>query len=176
MFDVMLDLETMGTSPRAAIVAIGAVEFDVERLVLGRSFYTPVDLESSVSCGGEMSASTVMWWLSQGDEARQAITAGGVKLPDALRAFAVWMRGCGDADAGRVWGNGVAFDNVILGGAYQAAGMEQPWRFWNDRCYRTVKAMHPDILLARSGVHHKAVDDAHDQANHLLAMLGRARP
>ena len=30
-FDIMLDLETMGTGPAAAIVAIGAVAFDLDR-------------------------------------------------------------------------------------------------------------------------------------------------
>ena len=29
-FDIMLDLETMGTGPNAAIVAIGAVAFDLQ--------------------------------------------------------------------------------------------------------------------------------------------------
>jgi DNA polymerase III epsilon subunit-like protein len=36
MFEIMLDLETMGTSPNAAIVAIGAAAFcPHERRVLG---------------------------------------------------------------------------------------------------------------------------------------------
>ena len=49
MLDVMLDLETMGTQPDAAIVAIGAVEFDLEAAQLGRRFYQPVTLDSAAN-------------------------------------------------------------------------------------------------------------------------------
>jgi exodeoxyribonuclease VIII len=48
----------------------------------------------------------------------------------------------------------------------------QPWRHWNDRCYRTVKSLYPDVKLERVGTHHNAVDDAESQARHLIAMLG----
>ncbi len=34
-FDIMLDLETMGTGPNAAIVAIGAVAFDLQAGTIG---------------------------------------------------------------------------------------------------------------------------------------------
>ena len=49
MNDVMLDLETMGTGPDAAIVAIGAIAFDVHTRTIGPSFYIPVELRSSVA-------------------------------------------------------------------------------------------------------------------------------
>jgi len=48
MLDVMLDLETMGNGSSAAIIAIGAVEFDMVEGTLGNEFYSVVDLDSSV--------------------------------------------------------------------------------------------------------------------------------
>jgi len=87
MRDVMLDLETMGNGPRAAIVAIGAVEFDPETGTVGERFYQAVDLATAVSMGGEMDASTVLWWMQQGDEARAAFAKGGAHLSKALHEF-----------------------------------------------------------------------------------------
>jgi len=167
--DVMLDLETMGNGPLAAIIAIGAVEFNIQTGAIGERFYAVVDLASSVQAGGVIDASTVLWWMRQSDEARGAFAASGVSLAAALQQFAGWMenRGIGV----RVWGNGAAFDNVILASAYRALSLPVPWRFWNDRCYRTIKSLHPAIPMQRVGTYHNAVNDAESQARHLLAIL-----
>lgn len=166
MEDVMLDLETMGNGPLAAIVAIGAVEFDAAEGTVGRKFYEVVSLESSVRAGGVMDASTVLWWLQQSESARSAFARDGINLPLALQRFSAWL----DPDA-RVWGNGAAFDNVILASAYRNLSLPVPWKFWNDRCYRTVRMMHPEVEMTRRGVHHNAVDDAESQAVHLMQIL-----
>lgn len=161
---VMVDLETMGAGPSAAIVAIGAVDS------LGREFYRTVDLASSVTAGGVIDPSTVMWWMGQSDEARAALTSpGAVHIVQALTEFSAWVADLG-ADV-RVWGNGAAFDNVILGGAYDRSGLPRPWAFWNDRCYRTIKSLRPGIKMSRTGTHHNALDDARSQADHLRVLL-----
>lgn len=171
MQDVMLDLETMGNGPQAAIIAIGAVEFDIQARQIGERFYTVIDLESAVACGGVMDASTVLWWLKQSDAARAAFDRGGDHIAAALQLFASWMGHRAKRDDVRVWGNGAAFDNVILASAYRRSGIQQPWQFWNDRCYRTVRAQHPAVEMQRNGTHHNAVDDAESQARHLIAMM-----
>lgn len=167
--DVMIDLETMGNGPNAAIVAIGAVEFDPTTRSLGRLFYQVADLETSVRGGGEIDASTVMWWLRQSDEARNGICGEGQPLQQVLVAFGTWLAGL--AEDVKVWGNGAAFDNVILAQAYRRADLTAPWPHWNDRCYRTMKAMRPDVKMERVGVHHNALSDAASQALHLMAIL-----
>lgn len=173
MDDVMIDLETMGNGPRAAIVAIGAVRFSPEHGTISEPFYRVVDLASSVALGGEMDADTVMWWMRQDDSARFALMAEDrVDLAVALMEFSMWMGGCGTVGTRRVWGNGAAFDNVILASAYRAAGQAQPWHFWNDRCYRTIKAQRPDVEMERVRVHHNAADDAESQARHMIEMFG----
>lgn len=171
-FDIMLDLETMGTGPNAAIVAIGAVEFDIATGTVGDRFYRVVDLGTSVAMGGEIDADTVLWWMQQSDDARAMFTRDSVPLSVALAEFTVWMSDRGAVSGARVWGNGAAFDNVILSSAYRRSAYMQPWQHWNDRCYRTIKAQYPDVKLERVGTHHNAVDDAESQARHLIAMLG----
>ena len=170
MKDILLDLETMGPSPHAAIIAIGAVAFNPEMGVLGDWFYEVVDLGSSVAQGGQMEPATVLWWLRQSDEARAAFELEGSKIEVALLKFSAWVRAIADNDA-RIWGNGANFDNVVLASAYDRTAITRPWSFWNDRCYRTVKALHPEIKMERAGTHHNALDDARSQALHLMEML-----
>lgn len=170
MSNIMLDLETMGTRPDAAIVAIGAVEFDPSTRAIGERFYRTVNLASAVAMGGTIDPDTVLWWLRQSDPARAELQRPDrVTLGTALLAFDNWLDDRRDSVC--IWGNGAAFDNVILRTAYTNAGTPAPWNHWNDRCYRTLKAMHPGVPLHRTGTHHNAVDDAETQARHLLDIL-----
>jgi DNA polymerase III epsilon subunit-like protein len=171
MDNVMLDLETMGTDPDAAIIAVGAVRFDLEAGSIGEKFYAVVDLQSAVANGGVINPSTVLWWMQQGDAARSAFARPGHHIADVLASFTKWL---GDEDA-FVWGNGAAFDNVILATAYRNANLPVPWKFYNDRCYRTVRAQYPAVSMQRRGTFHNAVDDAESQARHLIDMIGPHR-
>ena len=163
--EVMLDLETMGTGSNAAITAIGAVTFD--EIGIQREFYSEVNLQSSVDNGGVIDGKTVMWWLKQSNEARTAFKNNddAPLLPVVLMEFSYWYS---RASGTLVWGNGTAFDNVILRNAYNNCGLTAPWDFLNDRCYRTIKAMYKGIPFERVGTYHNALDDARSQALHLL--------
>lgn len=173
MLDVMIDLETMDTATTAAIVAIGAVEFDVESGALGRSLYLPVQLASSVAAGGTMSPDTVLWWMQQPDDARRELWSGdGQTLERALTNLRRWLEMRPDGQDVRVWGNGAAFDNVVLRGAYERLGLPPPWKWSNDRCYRTLRKLQPQIEPPpREGTAHHALDDAVHQARHAALLL-----
>jgi len=167
----MIDLETMGTRPTAPIVSIGAVAFDATGI--HDKFYVNVDLTSAVAAGGIIDPSTVMWWMSQSDESRAALLVKDdqYSVVGALSALSAW------GDWGKVtgvWGNGATFDNVILRETYYRAAVPCPWPFWNDRCYRTIKTIYPNVELVRSGTHHNALDDARTQAEHLIAINATA--
>ena len=170
--NIMLDLETMGNGSNAAIVAIGAVAFDIRKRELGTTFYRVVTLDSSMAEGGVCDASTIMWWLSQSEEARSAIGSysGAVTINEALAHFECWYTQVA-ADDGEVWGNGATADNVWLANAYRRVGLRVPWSYRKDRCYRTVKALHPEVERKPYGIAHNALDDAKGQALHLIEML-----
>ena len=68
MQNVMVDIETLGTSSNSVILSIGAVEFDNENL--GAEFEVYIDPESCTDHGLVIDAPTVMWWLGQSNEAR----------------------------------------------------------------------------------------------------------
>lgn len=176
---IMLDLETMGLGPNSALTAIGAVQFDTGGT--GESFYRVVDLGSSVKHGLDIEANAVLWWLEQSDSARkQLVRDDRVDLDNALLQFSGWL----EAMATKynvsysdiiVWGNGPGFDNKLLANAYQAIGLDAPWPWWNDRCYRTLSMLYPQYVTRMvTGTAHNALDDATHQARCAARMLAAA--
>lgn len=169
MEKIMLDLETLGTGTDSVIVAIGAVKFDM-RKGLGEEFYTTIDIDSSLNHGLRVNGDTIKWWMNQSEEARAVFADTSLALPLALDRFTAFV----DTSSMEVqmWGNGSDFDCAILAHAYRVAGHRQPWKFYNSRCYRTLKNMMLHIRMGvRSGTHHNALDDARTQAEHAVRLL-----
>jgi exodeoxyribonuclease VIII len=162
----MLDLETMGTSNNAAIIAIGAVEFDHTDIL--REYYEVIDLQSSVEAGLTIDAATVLWWMKQSDAARGQFDGSGRPLISALFDFSYWVGQC--TKNPRMWGNGADFDNVILASAYRAIKEPLPWNFWANRCFRTIRQAYPNIDYEKPVVAHHALHDARAQAMHLIRL------
>lgn len=171
--DVMVDLETLGTCPGCSILSIGAVAFNPTSGELGSEFYVVVNRENCLAASLYEDPETVAWWENQSAEAKQVLKEAerGERLEDALNRFTEYLKQF-DLGTVRVWGNGSDFDNAILSVCYHHVGLNLPWKFWNNRCYRTIKAMHPTIRLARKGIHHNALDDAKTQAIHANQLLG----
>ena len=163
----MLDLETLGNRPGSVIVSVGAARFGDDS-ILG-TFYEVVDASSCTDIGLRMDTDTVMWWMKQNSHARKALCAPGAPIKTVLARFSAW---CMDADA-EVWGNGADFDCAVMSEAYAAAGMPRPWKYYNSRCYRTLKSLARDLKPEKEGVRHNALDDAITQAKHAMAILGR---
>lgn len=178
--DIMLDLETLGLrTATAPIVAIGAICFDPKTNTLGNELYWKVNLESSCRNGAVIEADTALWWLRQSDAARAELTGAGIPFPEALRNFSAWIHGQRDDSvlgAIRVWGDGSSFDNALLMEAYERMGYTAPWSRKEDRCYRTLKNMRPDIVRAGGDKPHNALEDARMQALHAMAILRAGVP
>lgn len=167
MTHIVLDLETMGTASDAAIVAIGAVRIDPAQL--GDTFYRTVSLKSSQRGGGTIDADTVMWWFDPMlEEARAALMRDAVLIEVALKEFADWVR---EKPLVGMWGNGADFDNVVLASAYSRSGKTPPWTYRENRCYRTLRALFPEIKKDEDDpglLPHHALGDALMEAKHLL--------
>jgi exodeoxyribonuclease VIII len=169
MTHIMADLETLSTSFNATILAIGAVKFDSKKKVYDR-FYQVVETPCEVE-GFHICSNTLSWWGLQSEEARAVFTdTSAVDISTALTRFTAWALDGEDKKDIRLWGNGASFDNVILSTAYTLCDLPPPWMYYNDRCYRTIKNLHPTTTVVRIGTHHDAMDDAETQAVHLLAM------
>ena len=176
--NVMLDLETVGTGPKSAIISIGAVIFDPISGNIGDSFYQAVKLTSSAYYG-EIDASTIQWWLKQTPQAQAVFNDPLAKtLKTSLENFTEWLENTGDIKNRKVWGNGPSFDNVILSNAFKAVKLKTPWYFSNDRCVRTIldigkqlRGFNAKDSVDLEGVAHNALDDAIYQAKYVSAVF-----
>ena len=172
MYDIMLDLETLGHGNNSVILSIGACYFDHRTNAVIVTFYENVDPESCVKSGLTVDVSTIIWWMQQGEEARKMFTKPVKPLREVLIAFSKWIEGIGGKETIRVWGNGAVFDNVLIRSAYKAVGETPPWSFRQDACYRTLKNLFPETKAPPFiGVAHNALDDAVYQAKHLMAIM-----
>jgi exodeoxyribonuclease VIII len=170
----------MGNGSFAAILSIGAIKFDLGVPIdpspglFADTFYARVSLESSLKAGLRIDASTVMWWLHPNmAEAREQLRIGEpLELDEALLGLSQWY---GEDDSLPVWGNGATFDNVILSNAYKAVGLERPWGYHSDRCFRTLRALAPQVARPQYGVKHDALSDAIAQALWLQAIVSELK-
>lgn len=172
--DVMIDLETVGQRPGCGILSIGAVAFDPKSGQLGPELYVVVSRESCRQAGLHEDPSTLEWWEKQSDQAREVLShieEAGLPLVEALTRLNDYLAQFGGRYV-RVWGNGSDFDQPILISAYAAVGTTAEWKFWNNRCYRTLKNLIKGPPLKREGTYHNALDDAKTQALHAMDLLG----
>lgn len=162
----MIDIETFGTAPSTVVTAVGIVVFNKERIL--DTLTVHLDIKEQIEAQRQIDGSTILWWLRQSKEAQNALLSGqsiaksvmaGLKeIEDLFKTYS----------PGGVWGNASTFDNVIVSDLFRQARRKQPWDFWNDRCYRTMKNVYPDVKIKTVGVKHDALSDAISQAEHLM--------
>lgn len=172
---LMIDLETMGTSPNAVVLSCGLVLFNRERVILEDE--RTLSIYDQLVNGRSISKDTAEWWKKQSPEAQKVIAdsiSGGVTLPE----FYDWLEAFLGASKSEsqstilVWSNGANFDIPIVEDICFQIGKPVPWKFWNTRCYRTLKTMfHLEHSIKREGVSHRALDDAKYQAKCVAGYL-----
>lgn len=192
MTHIMVDLETMGNRPDAAIVSIGAVRFELPTVDdlgyhpgrIGDSFYENVDLQSSIQSGLTVSGDTVYWWLQQEQAARDALRVNPQPLGITLNLFSDFWKGFTHDrtdgsyakranEAEMLWAHGASFDVAILKSAYANTRMQQPFKYNADSDDRTlfrITGTPPWDELAKhvTGVAHNALYDAEVQARAVI--------
>ena len=163
--DIMIDLETLATSPDAAILTIGAVKFDpYGKDIIDpemESFYVKVDLDSCHDIGLVTNDDTIAWWGQQDQIVQDEAFGEG---PDRLHisdAMAQLYKFCWGAK--RVWSNGAAFDVPICETAFKRVHKAIPWSFWQVRDVRTAFDLGIDPKRPPVTAHH-ALEDAWNQA------------
>lgn len=161
----MIDFETLSAMPNSAVLSLGAVSFDEDGIK--SEFYINIQRDSCIEKGLHVQQSTVDWWDTQSDEAKNALlTKPVVSLLLAMVMFSKWWR---KSKCKFIWGNGADFDIPILKSCYAVLDADTPHGSYAGRCYRTIKKI-PDMpkMEKREGVHHNALDDSISQANHLI--------
>jgi hypothetical protein len=156
MADLMLDIETLGTTLDSVILTIGAIPFDpfTDAIFADRAFYARIDIDTQDRTVDE---ATVEWWGKQAPEVQEEAFGEDDRwfLSDALEALhkLAWQ-------SERFWANGIAFDFPILENAYKALGMGLPWQYYKVMDARTVYKM---ANAGRLGNSHNALEDCINQ-------------
>lgn len=169
--DVMIDLETLNVSPNAAIISIGAVKFDIDGTRLeDQMFYASISVDSNTRANRSIDESTLMWWMQQSPEAQKVFTEPKCDLQDALENFTDWFNMAPYGEC--VWSNGASFDIPMMIDAYAQLGQKTPWKFWDERCMRTLKNLPgmKAVKVAKNPNAHNALSDAIYQAELTQAM------
>lgn len=196
MANVMIDIETLGSSPGAAIVTISAVRFNLITGETKEELYLNIDPKTCVNIGLHIDPSTIVWWLKQAgveidecdapvdldeilklipEDANEAVMEAfspskGVHIDDALNELSGFIK-----SSDKVWGNSARFDLGILDMAYRAIASTIPWKFYNERCLRTLVAFDNNVKrhMDFDGQKHHALDDCKHQIKYAVEIWNK---
>jgi hypothetical protein len=176
--DFELDIETMGTAP-GCVVSVGLVGFDVANDFVGVPEHWVLNVHDQVRAGLGINADTLRWWTGQSPEAQTTLFQA-LASPDptdkVLLQISEWLQRHRRTDKFSIWGNGASFDQPILARVFAAMGVPLPWKFYMERCHRTLKGL-PDTLgmdkidVVANACAHNAAADAEFQARQAVAVL-----
>jgi len=159
--DVMIDIETLGTTPGCAILSIAAVPFNCTSPL--EYFYVKVDSKTCTEVGLHIDDKTVDWWTKQPQDAQAEAFSGTTHIAIALSELNAYLMRLGEV---RVWGNGASFDVPILEAAIAKCGSKPKWKYYNAMCYRTLKNLYKALPAPPNAMKHSALEDAKTQAHH----------
>jgi len=175
--DIVLDLETLGTSNSPVITQIGAVAFDIKTGKKVREFMLNVTIDSCLKAGLKPDGSTIKWWMTQSKEVRDEVFNSDqvVTISKALNAFRDWVTTLSaSVDGGKknvyLWGNGILADNTWIKGANEALNIPEYLSYQNHRDVRTLLDLASTHIgesksiitkqITSEGSHHNALADA----------------
>jgi hypothetical protein len=158
--DIMVDLETLATTPDAMVLIIAGIRFNSKRDYsgvtepwgLGDYFYARIDVNQPER---NLSMDTYDWWMKQDKEIQEEAFGdeGRLSLKDAMVQFNDWA-----GDAERYWANGAGFDYTILENCNQQLGLQSPWKYWQVCDARTVYTLVPNHHRPAKFKHHALWD------------------
>ena len=136
ILNIMVDLETVGTSPGSGILSIGAVPFYDNETSIGTTaiikdfeFYARVSEQSLRDHGFNFDIATLQWWNKQDQRVREEAFGGTIHIAEVLDRFTKWLATITSQLATKheicIWGNGANFDNVLLANAYKRMNKNQ---------------------------------------------------
>ena len=169
--DIMLDIETLATSPDAVVLTFGAIKFDPfnPSIQMSDGIYFRINVDEQIDLGRRVDEGTVAWWGTQSAEVREEALGetDRASLEDFTKALNKFVVG-----ATRIWAQGPVFDIVILENLYRQIGKPAPWQYYAIRDSRTLlKALGDD----RKGgaLLHNALADAVSQAEAVQSAVNR---
>jgi hypothetical protein len=155
--DIMLDLETLATSPDSVILTFGAVKFDpfTTEQDFDTGLYYRIDVDEQIALGRQVDQGTVDWWGSQNEEVREEALGehDRISLEQFTQSLNKFVVG-----ANRIWAQGPVFDIVILENLYRQLGKPTPWPYYLIRDSRTLLKALGDTRSPGTMLHNALAD------------------
>ena len=159
---VMLDIETLATTPDAVVMSVGVVKFDPHTgTPYNKTLWRP-DIDEQTERDRHVSESTLEWWAKQPDHIQEDAFSDEGRIPvtefmKELNRYCVGME--------KIWCQGPQFDMLILENLYIQWGHHFGWQFWQVMDCRTLFQLMPvDPRKAIQQDLHSADADAYYQA------------
>lgn len=160
---VMVDIETLDTSPTSVILSVGAVKFNPY------TFENPYEkilwrpgVEEQLNDGRTFSESTLEFWSKQDAHIRESTFTDDGRIPvyEFFKSFNKYLVG-----VDKIWCQGPQFDMVIIEDLYTQYKHHKGWAYWQIMDCRTIFNMMPrDPRKDIQQNLHSADDDAYWQA------------
>ena len=159
---VMLDIETLATTPDAVVMSVGVVKFDPHTgTPYNKTLWRP-DIDEQTARDRHISDSTLEWWAKQQDHIQEDAFSDQGRIP-VTEFMKKLNRYCVGMD--KIWCQGPQFDMLILENLYIQWGHHFGWQFWQVMDCRTLFQLMPvDPRKAIQQDLHSADADAYYQA------------
>ena len=173
MIQFMVDTETGGTLPDSVIAQVGLCIFDPDKSSIISSHRWWLDVDEQEKMGRMWDDSTKQWWKERPLHVYEEVWHPNSLLIYSVTDFclSLFYQMKRWSDQPIVWANSPSFDCMLLRDLFAQAKIEVPWKYYNERDYRTVKALFPNIPNPKENTTHEAMADAVAQAEHLILML-----
>jgi hypothetical protein len=183
---IMLDLETLSLAENAVITQVALVVYDAddpETILREIEEYLPIQPQLTV-LKRAIDANTIIWWMSQPDEARLRFNQNkgddfdelSALINSICRKLEQVMEG---AKTIELWARGPQFDVVNLATLMRDLGQPIPWKYDVVRDLRTIMkeaGLASEDVPMRSGlVAHHALSDCKYQIDCLVEARRRLR-
>lgn len=163
MNKLMIDCETLDIGERPVLLSIGAVVYDDTQIF--EYFQIDIDIENSKKHGFTVSQSTLDWWNEQDPIAKNMAFSGKEKIDLALQKLVDFYS---DNGCDEIWSKGALADIRWINNALDHFGIERPWNYYKEFCFRTLLKSSPRFEIPFAGIQHNALDDAIHQAKQFI--------
>lgn len=167
---IMIDLETLSVQSDAAIIAIGVVEFSLDKILVEKLWRI-----SPMLASGRRDDPTLTWWEEQKSELKCEIFGGTDRETTVLLQFARFMENYSESHW--IWAGPSTFDLAILKNRYREIGIEYPINWYNERDQSTLSSMAKHLKIDYSGAEfggrqpHNPLHDSIFQAHKVQIIL-----
>lgn len=171
---IVLDIETLDTTPTACVLSVGFAQVDLHDLVITDWGQLYVDQNEQI--GRTVSESTTKWWAGQPEAWRRQCGVERASIREtftSLGDLAINLAGLPDQGA-TWWGYGPSFDLVVLENLAAQHSLTPPWTYRDHRDLRTLfelAGVKPGQFRKADEVEHDAEADALVEARAMIAAL-----